>query len=121
MKITLVKATFYFNGPIYLTPSQRELAFELKDVSDDVVRSLHLAINSGVVEVIDGQDELTDRLETIKASKNKDEIVKEEVKKQEVETKEEVKVEVKEEVVDTPKEPVVKKAKPTNTKTTKKA
>ena len=53
MKITLTKATFYFNDPINLTPYARTLNVDLATLDDSVVRKLNLGVNTGVVEIVE--------------------------------------------------------------------
>ena len=117
MKITLTKATFYFNDPINLTPYARTLNVDLATLDDSVVRKLNLGVNTGVVEIVEGAEEFKNRVEALTTSK---EPIREEVTKVEtkVETEvtnvlEEVKTETKEvEEVEEVEEP---KRKPTTT------
>ena len=114
MKITLTKATFYFNDPINLTPQSRTIVVDLASLDDAVVRKLKLGVVTGVVEITEGSDEFEARATALTA-KAKEELkeevvveVKEEVTPEptkEVETVEEVEVkeEVKAEEVETPK------------------
>lgn len=114
MKITLTKATFYFNDPINLTPYARTLNVDLATLDDSVVRKLNLGVNTGVVEIVEGAEEFKNRVEALTTSK---EPIREEVTK--VETKvtealEEVKTEIKE--VEEPKRKPTTPVKKTVTK-----
>lgn len=114
MKITLTKATFYFNDPINLTPYARTLNVDLATLDDSVVRKLNLGVNTGVVEIVEGAEEFKNRVEALTTSK---EPIREEVTK--VETKvtealEEVKTETKE--VEEPKRKPTAPVKKTVTK-----
>ena len=114
MKITLTKATFYFNDPINLTPYARTLNVDLATLDDSVVRKLNLGVNTGVVEIVEGAEEFKNRVEALTTSK---EPIKEEVTKVETEvTKvlEEVKTETKE--VEEPKRKPTTTVKKTVTK-----
>lgn len=114
MKITLTKATFYFNDPINLTPYARTLNVDLATLDDSVVRKLNLGVNTGVVEIVEGAEEFKNRVEALTTSK---EPIKEEVTRVETEvTKvlEEVKTETKE--VEEPKRKPTTTVKKTVTK-----
>ena len=109
MKITLTKATFYFNDPINLTPYARTLNVDLATLDNSVVRKLNLGVNTGVVEIVEGAEEFKNRVEALTTSK---EPIKEEVTK--VETKVETEVtKVLEEVKTETKEVEEPKRKPT--------
>ena len=109
MKITLTKATFYFNDPIVLTPYDRTLSVDLGTLDDSVVRKLNLGVITGVVEIVDGAEEFKARVESLVASKDP---IKEEVT--EVAPKETPEItEVVEEVKTETKEVETAKRKPT--------
>lgn len=110
MKITLTKATFYFNDPVILTPYARTLSVDLDTLDDSVVRKLNLGVITGVVEIVEGSEEFKARVGSLVASK--DPIKEEEVTKVETKDKPEV-TEVVEEVKTETKEVETAKRKPT--------
>lgn len=100
MKITLTKATFYFNDPINLTPYARTLTVALDSLEDSVVRKLNLGVVTGVVEIVEGAKEFKARVESLTASKEqpKEDVPTEPEKPEVEETK--VEPEVTDEVVE---------------------
>lgn len=109
MKITLTKATFYFNDPVILTPYARTLSVDLDTLDDSVVRKLNLGVITGVVEIVEGSEEFKARVGSLVASKDP---IKEEVTQVETKDKPEV-TEVVEEVKTETKEVETAKRKPT--------
>lgn len=118
MKIVLKAATFYFGGPVALSPAKREESVNLKDLDDSTVRRLGLGVKTGVIEIAEGSDEFEAKLKELdEAKKPKEET--EEVKSV-VEVVEEKIEEVKVEKVEEAKPAEVKEEAPKKTTTTRK-
>lgn len=75
MKITLLKSTFYFNGPISLTPTVKEAVIDVSTLADDTVRILSVGVKTGVIGITGDTEEYEQRV--AKLQKGKKPVVKE--------------------------------------------